>query len=280
VSGGGRSDDATVSVRRRDTLSEFSTDWSLATAGLLSDAVPWRTFRWHRGQKHYSGTYWSSTEAAHVIYESRLELARLLYADFDVAVGRIFAQPFLLKATVDRRVRKHVPDFLLMTEQGPVVVDVKPLARLANPRIRFTLDWTRKLVEGRGWRYEFWSEPPATHAGYDWHMRAATWATNRDIAAARLSWEHGEKIADALPAEDPHRAAMRITPHTMLCGIAFRVQMNVAGALLGLIESVKFERAPSVRRAAIGTASESARCWFCCSPRRHRSSVPCLPAGG
>ena len=165
MSGGGRSDDATVSVRRRDTLSEFSTDWSLATAGLLSDAVPWRTFRWHRGQKHYSGTYWSSTEAAHVIYESRLELARLLYADFDVAVGRIFAQPFLLKATVDRRVRKHVPDFLLMTEQGPVVVDVKPLARLANPRIRFTLDWTRKLVEGRGWRYEVWSEPPATELG-------------------------------------------------------------------------------------------------------------------
>ena len=27
------------------------------------------------------------------------------------------------------------------------------------------------------------------HAAYGWHMRAATWATNRDIAAARLSWE-------------------------------------------------------------------------------------------
>ena len=26
-------------------------------------------------------------------------------------------------------------------------------------------------------------------AAYGWHMRAATWATNRDIAAARLSWE-------------------------------------------------------------------------------------------
>jgi class 3 adenylate cyclase len=68
------------------------------------------------------------------------------------------------------------------------------------------------------------------HAGYGWHMRAATWATNRDITAARLSWERATTIADALPAEDPHRAAMRITPRTMLCGIAFRVQMNVAGA--------------------------------------------------
>ena len=37
------------------------------------------------------------------------------------------------------------------------------------------------------------------------------------------------KIADALPAEDPDRAAMRITPRTMLCGIAWRVHANVAG---------------------------------------------------
>ena len=67
------------------------------------------------------------------------------------------------------------------------------------------------------------------HAAYGWHMRAATWATNRDIGAARLIWERAEKIADALPVEDPNRAAMRIAPRTMLCGIAFRVHVNVAG---------------------------------------------------
>lgn len=160
--GGGRTAEATVSVRNRETLAEYSTDWSLATTDLLGAATPWRTFRWYRGQKHYSGTCWSSTERSHVIYESRLELARLLYADFDAAVHRIVAQPFLLKATVDRRVRRHVPDFLLIDEQGPVVVDVKPIARLSNPKVCFALDWTRKLVEGRGWRYEVWSEPPAT----------------------------------------------------------------------------------------------------------------------
>ena len=68
------------------------------------------------------------------------------------------------------------------------------------------------------------------HAAYGWHMRAAAWATNRDIAAARLSWERARKIADALPADDPDRAAMRIAPRTMLCGIAWRVHVNVAGA--------------------------------------------------
>jgi class 3 adenylate cyclase len=68
------------------------------------------------------------------------------------------------------------------------------------------------------------------HAAFGWHMRAAAWATNRDIAAARLSWERARKIADALPTEDPHRTAMRIAPRTMLCAIAWRIHVNVAGA--------------------------------------------------
>jgi hypothetical protein len=67
------------------------------------------------------------------------------------------------------------------------------------------------------------------HAAYGWHMRAATWATNRDIGAARLSWERAQKIADAVSADDPNRTAMRIAPRTMLCGTAFRVVLHVAG---------------------------------------------------
>jgi hypothetical protein len=66
------------------------------------------------------------------------------------------------------------------------------------------------------------------HAAYGWHMRAGTWATNRDIGAARMSWERATRIADALPAEDPNRAAMRIAPRTMLCGTAWRVHDHAA----------------------------------------------------
>ncbi|MFI5507931.1 ATP-binding protein [Mycobacterium sp. NPDC051804] len=64
---------------------------------------------------------------------------------------------------------------------------------------------------------------------YGWLMRAATWATNRDITAARLSWERAQTIADALPTDDANRAAMRIAPRTMLCAIAWRVHTRVAG---------------------------------------------------
>jgi class 3 adenylate cyclase len=67
------------------------------------------------------------------------------------------------------------------------------------------------------------------HAAYGWHMRAATWATNRDIDAARLSWERATRIADALPADEPDRAAMRIAPRAMLCATAWHVHINVAG---------------------------------------------------
>ena len=67
----------TVSYRRSDDLSEVTREWPAAGIDELAGAVPWRSFRWYRGQKHYSGTYWSSTVGGHVTYESRLELSRL-----------------------------------------------------------------------------------------------------------------------------------------------------------------------------------------------------------
>ncbi len=67
------------------------------------------------------------------------------------------------------------------------------------------------------------------HAAYGWQMRAATWATNRDITGAWRSWERARTIADALPADDPDRTSMRIAPRTMLCGIAWRVHEHATG---------------------------------------------------
>ncbi|KUH37111.1 transposase [Streptomyces kanasensis] len=168
---------ATVSIRHQRGALVEDQDWRTVPADLLQSACPWRTFRWHKGQKHYSGTYWSATMRDHVIYESRLELSRLLFADFDPAVRGIVAQPFLLKTVLEGKVRRHIPDYLLLTEQAPVVVDVKPLHRLSKPEVAITFDWTRQAVELRGWKYEVWSEPPAVElenirflAGYrrDW----------------------------------------------------------------------------------------------------------------
>ncbi len=57
---------------------------------------------------------------------------------------------------------------------------------------------------------------------YEWHMRAGGWSTNRDIAAAQLSWERALQAADALPVDAPNRMAMRIAPRTLICGNALR----------------------------------------------------------
>ena len=71
-----------VSVRLRDgTVSERPL--RQLTAGQVVTAGPWRAARSARGQAHYPGYYWSATSGGHVIYESRLELDRLLLADFE-----------------------------------------------------------------------------------------------------------------------------------------------------------------------------------------------------
>jgi hypothetical protein len=54
-------------------------------------------------------------------------------------------------------------------------------------------------------------------AAYGWHMRAGAWSADRDLDAARVSWERARRIADRLPADDPDRLSMRIAPRTMLC---------------------------------------------------------------
>jgi class 3 adenylate cyclase len=61
-------------------------------------------------------------------------------------------------------------------------------------------------------------------AAYGWHMRAGAWSANRDVGAARLSWERAGQVADALPADDPDRLSMRIAPRTMLCATDFQAR--------------------------------------------------------
>lgn len=36
---------------------------------------------------------------------------------------------------------------------------------MADPKVAFTLEWTREVVEARGWRYEVATEPSAVELG-------------------------------------------------------------------------------------------------------------------
>lgn len=119
---------------------------------------PVRDFRWFRGRQFYSGWYWSATTGGLVAYESRLELARVLLADFDPAVTAIAAQPFQLTGADGDRVRRHVPDLLLRDASGLItVVDVKPAHRLDDAQVQAVFRWTARAVAARGWAFEVWS---------------------------------------------------------------------------------------------------------------------------
>jgi hypothetical protein len=62
------------------------------------------------------------------------------------------------------------------------------------------------------------------HAAYGWHMRAGAWSTNRNLDAARLSWERARRIADRVPDGEPDHLPMRIAPRTMLCATDFHAR--------------------------------------------------------
>lgn len=163
---------ATVSFRTESGVAEDES-WMVVDSAVLSSTVPWRTFRWYKGQSHYSGSYWSATMRDHVVYESRLELSRLIFADFDRSVQRILAQPFLLKARVDGKIRKHIPDYFLVTDHGPVVIDVKPEHLLAKPTVAYTFAWTRRLVEVRAGS----TRSGAKHSQPNWRTCGSSLAT-------------------------------------------------------------------------------------------------------
>ena len=151
-------DDMTLDIRL-ESGDVARVGMSSAKPAMLDEAVPWRTFRMYYGQPHYSGTYWCATVNSSVIYESRLELSRLILADFDMKVSHIVAQPFLLRAKVDGVRRRHIPDYFLNTCDGPVVVAVKPRDQLDKPKNIDTFAWVRCAIECLGWRFEIASEP-------------------------------------------------------------------------------------------------------------------------
>jgi len=209
--------DVVVKVRLHGVGAVVECPWPAASTDLLFAAAPWRVFRWYRGQRHYSGAYWSATTREHVIYESRLELARLLFADFDRAVHGIVAQPFMLQSALAGKARKHVPDYLLITDHGPVIVDVKPLRRLSNSEVA----------------------SPSTGPGRRWNLAAGN--TRSGASRRRRSWrtpvlgglpqglalqQHGPDCITATPRAPGHRArdslATRAVPALSLAHPAHR----------------------------------------------------------
>jgi hypothetical protein len=146
---------------RSGTGTEVSSSLDRVVVDEVVAGLPVREFRWYKGRRHYSGWYWSATMRRMVAYESRLELARIMLADFDPSVVAIAAQPFRLSGLDGDRVRHHVPDLLLVDRFGGVmVVDVKAPHKRDDAQVRAVMAWTRATVALRGWGFEEWYGAP------------------------------------------------------------------------------------------------------------------------
>lgn len=160
----GTTEGGTVSVRYRQADGRLvETDLDRVVVGEVTGGLPVRDFRWYKGRRHYSGWYYAATVRRLVAYESLLELARISLADFDHDVVEIASQPFHLAGRDGDRLRRHVPDLLLVHADGLVsVVDVKAPSRMKDPKVTAQFAWTQRVCARRGWVYETWSGGDAT----------------------------------------------------------------------------------------------------------------------
>jgi hypothetical protein len=177
--------------------------------------LPVREFRWYKGRRHYSGWYWSATTRRMVVYESRLELARIMLADFDPSVVAIAAQPFRLSAVDGARVRHHVPDLLLVDRFGGVtVVDVKAPHKREDAQVRAVMAWTRAVVSQRGWGFEEWygvARQVLSNVTFLAGYRRETVVDHSLVDEVRTAVGAGSAIADVERTLDMHGAA-RVRP--------------------------------------------------------------------
>lgn len=210
---------------------------------MFDAAVPWREFRWYKKQRHFSGSYWSATMEAPVGYESRLEYANLLLADFDPRVGWILSQPFLLEGDDRGKMRRHIPDYLFAhADQSVCVLDVKPAEKLLRPKVRDSLGWSKRVIEAHGWEYRVQSEPDPTVfanvqflAGY----RRRFQFVDAEVAAAvdelRTTHTFGEAVRAVTPIAGGSRFARSLVLH-LLWTRRLRTDLNQLLSTTSLLE--------------------------------------------
>lgn len=121
---------------------------------LLERTTPIREFFSWPGKRNYEGMYWSSTNRAHVEFESLLEREYLLAADNASDIVAIAAQPLaLLWPRATRGNRDHVPDFFVRLASGDGrLIDVR--CPKAAEKYAEQSKLTRKVCDEIGWEYE------------------------------------------------------------------------------------------------------------------------------
>ncbi|MGW5113800.1 TnsA-like heteromeric transposase endonuclease subunit [Nocardia sp. NPDC004123] len=133
----------------------------LACAAIRFERVePARRILSFRGQKNFSGSWWSATTGSHIGYESWVERDWLMSFDSSPQVSGIGSQPFRLSWPA----KQHVPDyFLRLCDGGAIVVDVRPDSRI-DADDQATFDQTAALCDSVRWQYRRLGDMSPVHA--------------------------------------------------------------------------------------------------------------------
>lgn len=114
----------------------------------LAPVAPFVSFR---GQRSWSGRWWSSTVGRHVAYRSWLARDHAMELDYDPHVLAYAARPFWLYFRDGLKVRRHGPDFFARRVDGTgVVIDCRSTAPVGRPDARVRGDGAGVSADGVG----------------------------------------------------------------------------------------------------------------------------------
>lgn len=120
---------------------------------MFDDARPARRFTWRTGQQHRPGLQHMTSLGVQVGFESLPEQRLLVAVDFDGGARDVLSQPFRLRWLDGTKWRAHVPDYLLRTDRGVVIANIRP-AGLVHDDDRGNFAACDALARLHGWRHE------------------------------------------------------------------------------------------------------------------------------
>lgn len=134
-------------------------------------SVPVRRFTWRTDQFHRPGLEYLVTTDRHHGFESHEEERLLLICDFVAGLEEVLCQPFRLHFFSESKAIRHTPDFLLITDSGLFLIDVRPADRIkpedalkfaAAAEVALSAGWQYSVVAG--WRRHVWTNVDALSA--------------------------------------------------------------------------------------------------------------------
>lgn len=126
--------------------------------GDLLSSNPIRTNTWHARTMTRSGLHFVASTGELQAHESLFERDLLVVLDFD-AVTAVGSQPFTLSWQDGERQRKHTPDFMIVADGVPTVVNCRPSA-LVNDALLENCAAIAAICVARGWGHALVTDYP------------------------------------------------------------------------------------------------------------------------